>query len=119
MGVGDATTLTFTAPVITGFLGIFMLKEKWGKVNAIASILCFVGVLFTVKPTWLFPDVVLHLSLHSRIHSIAKSSKSLGCYHCLRWIDRCCISLYVRAKSRSQRFRICVNQLCFVVHLVD
>ena len=58
MGVGDATTLTFTAPVITGFLGIFMLKEKWGKVNAIASILCFVGVLFTVKPTWLFPDVV-------------------------------------------------------------
>ena len=58
MAVGDATTLTFTAPVMTGILAIFMLKEKWGWVNAASVVLCFVGVLFTTKPTWLFPNAV-------------------------------------------------------------
>ena len=56
--VGDATTLTFTAPVITGLLAICMLREKWGWIDALASFVCFVGVLFTSKPVWLFPSSV-------------------------------------------------------------
>ena len=58
MTVGDATTLTFIAPVLTGIFAIFMLKEKWGAVNAVSVVLCFIGVLFTTKPTWLFPNAV-------------------------------------------------------------
>ena len=56
--VGDATTLTFTAPVITGFLAICMLHESWGWLDAIASCCCFVGVIFTSKPAWLFHTAV-------------------------------------------------------------
>ena len=56
--VGDATTLTFTAPVITGLLAICMLHEKWGWIDALASFVCFVGVLVTSKPEWLFPASV-------------------------------------------------------------
>jgi singapore isolate B (sub-type 7) whole genome shotgun sequence assembly, scaffold_2 len=31
-----------------------MLNEKWGWFDAIASIFCFVGVLFVAKPKFLF-----------------------------------------------------------------
>ena len=65
--VGDATTLTFTAPVITGFLAICMLHESWGWLDGIASCFCFVGVIFTSKPAWLFHTAVrFELSSDSR-----------------------------------------------------
>ena len=57
MPVGDSKVLTFVAPVLTGILAIWMLKEPWGWVDACGSVLCFIGVIVTSKPAWLFPEV--------------------------------------------------------------
>ena len=54
--LADATVLTFLAPVITGFFGYIFIREKFTRVEALAGVISFSGVLLIARPTSLFGD---------------------------------------------------------------
>ena len=54
--LADATALTFLAPVITGFFGYIFLREIFTRVEALAGLISFTGVLLIARPTSLFGD---------------------------------------------------------------
>ena len=57
LSVGDATILSFSAPVLTGFLGSIILKEKWERVDQLAGFFSIIGVIFIARPPILFGPV--------------------------------------------------------------
>lgn len=54
MPLADATVIVFSSPVFTGVLAHFLLEEKWSWFDALATLLCFTGVVLIAKPTFLF-----------------------------------------------------------------
>ena len=52
--LADATVIVFTSPIFTGILAHFILGESWGTFDAVATILCFIGVILIARPTFLF-----------------------------------------------------------------
>lgn len=54
--LGDATSLYFLSPIITGILARFLLAEPWGIVGAVASLICVGGVIFISHPSAIFGD---------------------------------------------------------------
>lgn len=54
MPLADATVIVFSSPVFTGVLAHFLLEEKWGWFDALATSLCFTGVVLIARPTFLF-----------------------------------------------------------------
>lgn len=50
LSLGDATILSFCSPIITGFLGSIVLKEKWEKVDQLAGFFSIIGLLFITRP---------------------------------------------------------------------
>ncbi|XP_006824405.1 solute carrier family 35 member G1-like, partial [Saccoglossus kowalevskii] len=51
--LGDASALMSTSTIITGFLGIFILDEKWKLRDMLLSILCWCGVVLISRPSFL------------------------------------------------------------------
>ena len=54
MPLADATVIVFSSPVFTGVLAHFLLEEKWSWFDALATLLCFTGVVLIARPTFLF-----------------------------------------------------------------
>lgn len=54
--LADATVMFFLGPVFTAILGRIVLKEPFGPLDALASILPIIGVVLVVKPSALFPS---------------------------------------------------------------
>lgn len=54
MPLADATVIVFSSPVFTGVLAHFLLEEKWSWFDALATLLCFSGVVLIARPTFLF-----------------------------------------------------------------
>ena len=52
--LADATVIVFSSPIFTGIFAYCILGEKWGAFDAIATILCFFGVVLVARPTFLF-----------------------------------------------------------------
>lgn len=52
---GDATALSFTAPIFTGIAAHFILEEKWQLVDGIAAFLSLIGVILIARPPFIFP----------------------------------------------------------------
>ncbi|EDO44735.1 predicted protein, partial [Nematostella vectensis] len=52
--LADATVIVFSSPIFTGILGYFILREAWGWFDAVATMLCFFGIILIVRPTFLF-----------------------------------------------------------------
>ncbi|KAF2075961.1 hypothetical protein CYY_002717 [Polysphondylium violaceum] len=50
-----AVVVSFTSPVITAALAAVVLKEKWGKFEALCAFLSLAGVTIVSKPAFLFP----------------------------------------------------------------
>lgn len=55
MPLADATVIVFSSPVFTGVMAYFLLGEAWGLFDALATLLCFTGVVLIARPTFLFP----------------------------------------------------------------
>lgn len=54
MPLADATVIVFSSPIFTGVLAHFILGEAWGLFDALATLLCFTGVVLIARPTFLF-----------------------------------------------------------------
>lgn len=54
MPLADATVIVFSSPIFTGVLAHFLLDESWGLFDALATLLCFTGVVLIARPTFLF-----------------------------------------------------------------
>ena len=52
--LADATVIVFSSPIFTGVLSHFLLGEEWGLFDALATLLCFTGVVLIARPTFLF-----------------------------------------------------------------
>ncbi|KYQ92295.1 hypothetical protein DLAC_06257 [Tieghemostelium lacteum] len=52
--LSEAVIISFTSPVITAALAAIVLKEKWGKFEALCACLSLVGVVIVAKPAFLF-----------------------------------------------------------------
>ncbi|KAF9204855.1 hypothetical protein BGZ49_004781 [Haplosporangium sp. Z 27] len=55
MPLADATVIFFLGPVFTAILGRIVLKEPFGPLDALASTVSMIGVIFVAKPSILFP----------------------------------------------------------------
>ncbi|KAH9119317.1 hypothetical protein LEN26_000682 [Aphanomyces euteiches] len=56
MVLADASCIIFTSPVMTFLLGAIFLGERIKPLDFGLAILCFVGVVFVARPTFLFGD---------------------------------------------------------------
>ncbi|EFA80065.1 hypothetical protein PPL_06887 [Heterostelium album PN500] len=56
--LSDAVCVSFTTPVFTAALACIVLKEKWGYIDAISTILSFIGVGIISKPSFIFGSSV-------------------------------------------------------------
>lgn len=54
MPLADATVIVFSSSIFTGVLAHFILGEAWGLFDALATLLCFTGVVLIARPTFLF-----------------------------------------------------------------
>jgi drug/metabolite transporter (DMT)-like permease len=54
MSLGDAVVLSFTSPVFTAIFAVFVLKEKWEKVDIFGAILSMGGVILIARPAVIF-----------------------------------------------------------------
>ena len=52
--MGDSVSIMFSNPVFTALLAWLLLGERFHCTEAIATALCFVGVVFIAKPVFLF-----------------------------------------------------------------
>ena len=43
--LSDAVVITYTSPVITAIAAALLLGEAWGKLDALGSLLCMLGVM--------------------------------------------------------------------------
>mmetsp|Transcript_4313 Transcript_4313/g.11646 ORF Transcript_4313/g.11646 Transcript_4313/m.11646 type:complete len:389 (-) Transcript_4313:224-1390(-) len=50
--LSDAVVITYTSPVITGVAAAVLLREPWGRLDALGSMLCLMGVLLISKPSF-------------------------------------------------------------------
>eukprot|EP00434_Breviolum_minutum_P015018 symbB.v1.2.013243.t1/scaffold891.1/size154755/11 len=48
--LSDAVVITYTSPVITAVAAALLLGEAWGKLDALGSVLCMLGVMLISKP---------------------------------------------------------------------
>ena len=55
MRIGDATALTFTAPLFAGVLARLFLGEKYTLAHIFATAAGLVGIVLIAKPTFIFP----------------------------------------------------------------
>lgn len=63
LSLGDATILSFCAPIITGFLGSIILLEKWEKVDQLAGFFSLIGLLFITRPVYYIILIFSHFFL--------------------------------------------------------
>ncbi|KAF9101954.1 hypothetical protein BGX27_011248 [Mortierella sp. AM989] len=56
MPLADATVIFFLGPVFTAILARIVLKEPFGPLDALASTVSMIGVIFVAKPSILFPQ---------------------------------------------------------------
>lgn len=49
LSVGDATILSFFAPIFTGVLGSIFLKENWENIDKLAAFFSMIGVIFVAR----------------------------------------------------------------------
>ncbi|KAE9101236.1 hypothetical protein PF005_g17265 [Phytophthora fragariae] len=59
MVLTDAVVIILTSPIFTFFLGAAVLGEKINRVDLLAGITSFVGVMFVTRPAFLFPTEVV------------------------------------------------------------
>jgi drug/metabolite transporter (DMT)-like permease len=52
--IGDATVLIMTSPTFATLAAFLLLKEDFGRNEAISTVLSLVGACLVVKPTFLF-----------------------------------------------------------------
>ncbi|OLP76634.1 putative transport protein [Symbiodinium microadriaticum] len=50
--LSDAVVITYTSPVITAVAAALLLGEAWGRLDALGSVLCMVGVVLISKPSF-------------------------------------------------------------------
>jgi len=70
--LSDATVISFFSPVLTALLAGFVLKEKLSWQDYLCTFLCLCGVIFIVRPSFIFHTVVLDdgLSGGARIFAV-------------------------------------------------
>ena len=73
MALADATVIVFSAPIFTGVLAHFLLGEAWGWFDAVATLLCFTGVVLIARPTFLFPRPIESTTLASDWEQVIKT----------------------------------------------
>ena len=81
-----------------------MLNEKWGWFDAIASIFCFVGVLFVAKPKFLFGGESVRMIL-------VIDHRAFKLDICICRVLCCCSSLYCCTEGWTVCICICSYQL--------
>lgn len=54
LSLSDATVITFLAPIVTGILGFFLLKEPFTRTEAFAGLLSLLGIVLIARPASLF-----------------------------------------------------------------
>jgi len=59
--IGDATTIQYTSPVISGLIGFIWLREPFHWMFFITTFLNFTGLVFVTKPSFLFEDKSLDM----------------------------------------------------------
>ncbi|KAF8723820.1 hypothetical protein AX14_009146 [Amanita brunnescens Koide BX004] len=59
LSLSDSIVLTFLSPLCTAIGGSFLLKEKFSKREALASIVSLLGVVLIARPPFIF-DYILH-----------------------------------------------------------
>ncbi|CAH3113359.1 unnamed protein product [Porites lobata] len=77
MALADATVIVFSAPIFTGVLAHFLLGEAWGWFDAVATLLCFTGVVLIARPTFLFPRPIESTTLASDWEQVTASLVAL------------------------------------------
>ena len=70
MPLADATVIVFSSPIFTGVLAHFLLGEAWGLFDALATLLCFTGVVLIARPTFLFPRPLERVSEQTNLDQV-------------------------------------------------
>ncbi|EFA82203.1 hypothetical protein PPL_04626 [Heterostelium album PN500] len=68
--LSEAVCISFTSPVITAALAAVVLKEKWGKFDAICAVLSLVGVGIISKPAFIFGSMAHDPNVPSEGHRL-------------------------------------------------
>eukprot|EP00644_Phytophthora_capsici_P005888 jgi/Phyca11/97407/e_gw1.2.371.1 len=71
MVLTDAVVIILTSPIFTFFLGAAFLGEKINRIDLLAGITSFLGVMFVTRPAFLFPP---------DINTVAKQVPPLAVY---------------------------------------
>jgi drug/metabolite transporter (DMT)-like permease len=67
MPLAEATSITFTSPMLTALLAALILKERAGLPTILASIIAFAGVLLILRPNFAILGLAALLPLGSAI----------------------------------------------------
>lgn len=57
--LADATVLHFTNPVLTAIAAALVLRERFGRPEALGALACLAGVVLVARPTFLFGGAAL------------------------------------------------------------
>lgn len=113
MPLADATVIVFSSPIFTGVLAHFLLGESWGLFDALATLLCFTGVVLIARPTFLFSRPMESANLTSDWEQVTDKLNKFFLY--------CRDHTHIRGKrsdySRMESnvlitFRLLVRNLC-------
>lgn len=111
LSLSDATTLSFCAPILCGFLAYLVLSEPYSLSTFFISLTSLFGVVLIAKPSFLFPDEPLNTFIVAggeviatgRQRSIAVAVSLVGCcgaagaYVAIRKIGKTAHALHVIA----------------------
>ncbi|KAI8357980.1 hypothetical protein B0O80DRAFT_370923, partial [Mortierella sp. GBAus27b] len=78
MPLADATVIFFLGPTFTAILARLVLKETFGLVDALASIVSMVGVVLVSKPSVLFPADGHQPSVDDRLRLLGAVCAAVG-----------------------------------------
>lgn len=52
--ISEAITIVMIMPIITTFLGYLLLNEKFGIIDIFCTLIGFLGIIFIMKPNFIF-----------------------------------------------------------------
>mmetsp|Transcript_83599 Transcript_83599/g.249405 ORF Transcript_83599/g.249405 Transcript_83599/m.249405 type:complete len:369 (-) Transcript_83599:406-1512(-) len=86
--LSDAVVITYMAPVITAVAAAVLLREAWGLLDALGSLLSLAGVVLISKPTFVMGLVGVNaapLPLYGTLGAICAALCATGTYLLLRY----------------------------------
>ncbi|CAK4683502.1 hypothetical protein LEN26_016460 [Aphanomyces euteiches] len=74
MNMADASTIAFTSPILTCFLGAWILGELVGLVEMICAFVSILGVVLVARPSIFFPPpIIVHGSSYAPLAALASA----------------------------------------------